>query len=96
MELREAIRRRRSIRQFLAKPVSEEMIEDLIANAKQKLEKKHLDLIVANDITNAKSGFGTDTNKVTLIDRKGNVEKLPLMSKREVADKILDKMVKLI
>ena len=67
--------------------------EDLVANARQKLEKKQLDLIVANDITDAKSGFGTDTNKVTIIDRDGKAEKLPLMSKREVADKILDKVV---
>ncbi len=70
--------------------------EDIVANARQKLEKKQLDLIVANDITNASSGFGADTNKVTLIDRKGNVESLPLMSKREVADRILDKVVQLL
>ena len=70
--------------------------ENLVANAKRKLEKKHLDLIVANDITNAKSGFGTDTNKVTMIDRNGKVDNLPLLSKREVADKILDKVVEFI
>jgi len=67
--------------------------EDVVANARQKLEKKQLDLIVANDITNARSGFGTDTNKVTIIDCKGKTEKLPLLDKREVADKILDKVV---
>ncbi len=67
--------------------------EDLVANAKKKLEKKKLDIIVANDITDKKSGFGVDTNKVTLIDKKGKVEKLPLLSKREVADKILDRVV---
>jgi len=70
--------------------------EDIVANARQKLEKKQLDLIVANDITDAKSGFGADTNKVTLIDRKGKTESLPLLNKREVADKILDKVVQLI
>ncbi|MBA7631374.1 Coenzyme A biosynthesis bifunctional protein CoaBC [subsurface metagenome] len=70
--------------------------EDVVANAKQKLEKKQLDLIIANDITDAKSGFDVDTNKVTLIDRKGKTEKLPLLTKREVADKILDKVVQLI
>ena len=70
--------------------------EDLIANAKQKLEKKQLDLIVANDITSAKSGFNSDTNKVTIIDRKGKVENLPLLTKREVADKILDRVVGLL
>jgi phosphopantothenoylcysteine decarboxylase/phosphopantothenate--cysteine ligase len=70
--------------------------ENLVANAKQKLEKKQLDLIVANDITDTKSGFGVDTNKVTLIDRTGNVEKLPRLTKREVADRILDKVVLLL
>jgi hypothetical protein len=67
--------------------------EDVVENAKKKLQKKQLDLIVANDITDASSGFGSDTNKVTLISRDGKVESLPLMSKREVADKILDRVV---
>lgn len=70
--------------------------QDVIENARQKLEKKKLGLIVANDITDAGSGFGTDTNKVTLIDRNGEAEKLPLMTKREVADKILDRVVGLL
>ncbi len=70
--------------------------EDVVGNAKQKLEKKQLDLIVANDITDKDSGFGVDTNKVTLIDRDGNVESLPLLTKREVADRILDKVVGLL
>ncbi|MBA7710735.1 Coenzyme A biosynthesis bifunctional protein CoaBC [subsurface metagenome] len=70
--------------------------EDVVANAKQKLEKKQLDIIVANDITDASSGFGSDTNKVTLINRDGKVESLPLLTKREVADRILDKVVKLL
>jgi phosphopantothenoylcysteine decarboxylase/phosphopantothenate--cysteine ligase len=70
--------------------------KDIIANAKKKLEKKKLDMIVANDITAADSGFGVDTNKVIIIDKKGKVEKLPLMSKREVADRILDGVVGLV
>ena len=70
--------------------------QDIVANAKQKLEKKQLDLIVANDITDADSGFGVDTNKVTLIDKKGDVESLPLLSKREVAGRILDRVVGLL
>ncbi|MFC2035184.1 bifunctional phosphopantothenoylcysteine decarboxylase/phosphopantothenate--cysteine ligase CoaBC [Chloroflexota bacterium] len=70
--------------------------ENLVANAKQKLESKELNIIVANDITATDSGFGTDTNKVTLIGRDGRVEELPLMSKREVADKILDRVVELL
>ncbi|MFC1901384.1 phosphopantothenoylcysteine decarboxylase, partial [Chloroflexota bacterium] len=66
--------------------------ENVIANARRKLEQKSLDLIVANDITAADSGFDVDTNRVTLIDRQGKVEELPLLSKREVADKILDRV----
>jgi len=70
--------------------------EDVVANAKQKLTEKQLDLIVANDITDKDSGFGVDTNKVTLIDREGRVESLPLLTKREVADKILDRVVEML
>ncbi len=70
--------------------------EDVVANARKKLEAKHLDLIAANDITDPESGFGADTNKVTLIDRDGKIESLPLLSKREVADKILDRVVGLL
>ena len=70
--------------------------EDIVANARKKLQKKQLDLIVANDITDKESGFGVDTNKVTLIDKQGKTEKLPLMSKREVADRILDRVAGLL
>jgi len=70
--------------------------EDIVANARQKLIKKQLDLMVANDITDPDSGFGADTNRVTLIDRDGKVESLPLLTKREVAGKILDRIVKLL
>jgi len=52
--------------------------------------------MVANDITDAESGFGVDTNKVTIIDKQGKVEDLSLMTKREVADKILDRVVELL
>ncbi len=67
--------------------------EDLVANAKKKLQTKQLDLIVANDVTAPDSGFDVDTNRVVIIDKKGNSEELPLMSKREVADKVLDRVV---
>ncbi|MFC2067955.1 bifunctional phosphopantothenoylcysteine decarboxylase/phosphopantothenate--cysteine ligase CoaBC [Chloroflexota bacterium] len=66
--------------------------EDIIANAKKKLEQKHLNLIVANDITSIGSGFDVDTNQVTLINPKGEIEELPLLTKHEVADKILDRV----
>ena len=48
--------------------------------------------MVANDITDSSSGFDADTNKVTLIDRKGAVEELPPLTKRKVADKVLDRV----
>ena len=66
--------------------------QDLLKNAKEKLLKKSLDLIVANNITAEGSGFGSDTNKVLLIDKNGSVEALPLMSKHAVADRILDRV----
>ncbi len=69
---------------------------DLLANARKKIQKKNLDLIVANNITEENSGFGSDTNKVTLLDKDGTPEDLPVMSKRAVADRILDRLVRLI
>ncbi len=69
--------------------------DNLIANAKDKLQTKKLDLIVANDITLKDSGIGSDNNQVVIIDRKGDIEELPLLPKHEVADKILDKLVTL-
>ena len=70
--------------------------QDLIANARKKVKAKNLDLIVANNITEEHSGFGKDTNKVTLIGRDGMPEDLPLLSKRDVADRILDRVVRLL
>lgn len=69
---------------------------NLVENAKKKLRQKDLDLVVANDITASDSGFGTDTNRVTIIDRKGRTESLPLLPKREVADKVLDRVAGLL
>ncbi len=66
--------------------------EDLEVNAKSKIITKGLDLIVANDITSADSGFSVDTNKVTLIHADSSIEHLPLMPKYEVAHAILDRM----
>ncbi len=63
-------------------------------NAKEKLDKKNLDLIVANDVTVAGAGFNTDTNIATLISKKGIAE-YPLMSKRKLADIILDTVLEI-
>lgn len=70
--------------------------QDLLKNARGKLEAKDLDMIVANDITRPGSGFGSDTNKVTLLFKDGEVEELPVLPKREVADKILDRVARLL
>lgn len=67
--------------------------ENLKANATAKLESKRADLIVANDVTAAGSGFGTETNEVTIFHRGGEAERLPLLSKYAVAHAILDRVV---
>lgn len=67
---------------------------DVVGYARSKMEKKGLDLVVANDITKEGAGFNTDTNIATIITREGENE-LPLMSKRELADRILDAVSKL-
>lgn len=69
---------------------------DLLENAQKKLTKKNCDLIVANDVLAEGAGFEGDTNIVTLLDQSGNCDQLPLLSKREVADRILDRVVELI
>jgi phosphopantothenoylcysteine decarboxylase / phosphopantothenate---cysteine ligase len=65
--------------------------DDVLANARRKLTAKGLDLIVVNDATEAGAGFRVDTNRVTIIDTSGE-ERLPLLSKDEVADAILDRI----
>lgn len=70
--------------------------ENMVQNATIKLKNKGLHLIVANNIAEAGSGFGVDTNKVALVDSKGKVEDLPLLPKSEVAHKILDKVAALL
>ncbi|MGD9628460.1 MAG: bifunctional phosphopantothenoylcysteine decarboxylase/phosphopantothenate--cysteine ligase CoaBC [Pyrinomonadaceae bacterium] len=67
---------------------------DVITYAKIKMGKKNLDMVVANDITATGAGFNTDTNIATIITKTGQVE-LPLMSKREMADRILDEIARL-
>ncbi|MGQ0764929.1 MAG: bifunctional phosphopantothenoylcysteine decarboxylase/phosphopantothenate--cysteine ligase CoaBC [Gemmatimonadota bacterium] len=64
---------------------------DVIASGRRKLAAKDLDLIVVNDATEAGAGFEVETNRVALIGRDGAVDELPLMSKAEVADAILDR-----
>ncbi|OGW62731.1 MAG: phosphopantothenoylcysteine decarboxylase [Nitrospirae bacterium RIFCSPLOW2_12_42_9] len=67
--------------------------EDLITNAKEKLRIKHLDMIVANNVSLPGAGFEKDTNIVTLIDKEGKIKEYPEMPKSDVADMILDNVI---
>jgi len=70
--------------------------DDLVQNARKKLREKDLALIVANDVTAPGSGFAVDTNQVTIIDRSGAAEELPLLPKYDVAYRILDRVAALL
>lgn len=64
----------------------------MVENSKKKLEKKHIDMVAANNLKVEGAGFGVDTNIMTLITKEGEKE-LPLMSKEDVANAILDEIV---
>ena len=66
--------------------------QNVLEYARGKLEKKNLDYIVANDVTEDGAGFNTDTNRILMISRTGEVERFPLMRKTELADIILDRL----
>lgn len=63
-----------------------------LERAMEKAQKKDVDLLVYNDVTEPGSGFGTETNRVVIIDRNGGTEELPLLAKTEVAERILDRV----
>ena len=69
---------------------------NLIKNAKAKLKKKNLDLIVVNNVTQPDAGFESETNIVKIIGRSNNVEKLPKWTKEEVAHRIWDRVVEIL
>ena len=66
--------------------------DDVRANATAKLTAKHVDLIVANDVTAPDAGFEVDTNRVVLLDSAGRVDELPLMTKDTLAGIVLDRI----
>jgi phosphopantothenoylcysteine decarboxylase/phosphopantothenate--cysteine ligase len=70
--------------------------EDLIANAKKKLKEKNLDFIVVNDVAKPGAGFSSDTNQVKILYPSGQVKDLPLMTKEEVSQFILNEVVRLL
>ncbi len=88
------IGKRKKLNQILVGFAAE--THDLIAHASAKIQKKNLDLIVANNVKMAGAGFGTDTNIVTLIHKDGELEQLPMMTKQEVAKSVFDRISELI
>ena len=70
--------------------------ENLVSNATEKIGRKSLDLIVANDITDPDSGFGKDTNKVVIIDDQLQAEHLPILTKYDVGNEILNRVLKVL
>ncbi|HET8654702.1 MAG TPA: bifunctional phosphopantothenoylcysteine decarboxylase/phosphopantothenate--cysteine ligase CoaBC [Longimicrobiaceae bacterium] len=70
--------------------------ENAVENGREKLRQKSLDLLVVNDAREPGAGFEVDTNRVTLLDRAGDADELPLLPKREVADRILDRVEELL
>ena len=69
---------------------------DLLANASEKLKSKGLDFIAANDISANDAGFAVETNRITLLFANGTQETLPLMSKSEAAEKIIEQVARLL
>ena len=70
--------------------------EELLRHAREKLQSKNLDMIVANDVTQDGAGFDGETNIVRFLTPGGEVEELPLMTKGEVAESLLDRIAKLL
>ena len=66
---------------------------DVVAEARRKCREKHLAFVVANDVTEKGAGFGTDTNRVAFVFPGGEVRRLPLMSKRRVARRVVDEII---
>ncbi|MBI5503892.1 MAG: bifunctional phosphopantothenoylcysteine decarboxylase/phosphopantothenate--cysteine ligase CoaBC [Deltaproteobacteria bacterium] len=69
--------------------------DDVVGHAREKLTRKGLDLIVANDVTSPGAGFETETNAAVLVDRDGNQQEIGLIAKDELADRILDRAIAL-
>jgi phosphopantothenoylcysteine decarboxylase/phosphopantothenate--cysteine ligase len=68
--------------------------QNMLENSRKKLEKKHIDLVAANNVKVAGAGFGVDTNVLTLISREEEVE-LPMVTKDQAADLLLDQIVRM-
>ncbi len=70
--------------------------DELIAHARMKLEKKNVDVIVANDVSAPEVGFAHETNEVTILEADGCQRHVSLRSKREIADEVLDTVAQIL
>ena len=70
--------------------------DDLIAHAKQKLERKNIDVIVANDVSAPRVGFAHETNEVTILEADGCQRHVSLRSKRQIADEVLNTVIQIL
>ena len=68
--------------------------QKVLQHAKEKLRDKNMDIIAVNDVSQPDAGFDVDTNRIVLLNRDGEEKALPLLSKREVADRILDEAIR--
>ena len=69
---------------------------DLLENARVKIQKKNLDFVIANDVTKEGAGFASDTNIAKIINRDGIIEEIPKMTKKELACLVIDRVVELL
>ncbi len=70
--------------------------EDLISHAQEKLQRKNVDIIVANDVSAPEVGFGHETNEVTILEAGGKQKHVTLRSKRQIADEVLDAVTQML
>jgi phosphopantothenoylcysteine decarboxylase/phosphopantothenate--cysteine ligase, prokaryotic len=84
---------KRKTHQFLVGFAAE--TEQLIENAQKKIKAKNADLLIANDVSKKESSFNSDTNQIKIVHKSGEVESLPILSKQETAEAILDRIISL-
>ena len=70
--------------------------EELISHAQEKLQRKNVDIIVANDVSAPEVGFGHETNEVTILEAGGKQKHVTLRSKRQIADEVLDAVTQML
>ena len=89
-----------SLRRIVAKDAEVQAVlsetEELISHAQEKLQRKNVDIIVANDVSAPEVGFGHETNEVTILEASGEQRHVTLRSKRQIADEVLDTVTQML